>query len=89
MKKSQKEIVLELLKQRGEKGVHSYEGYKMYIPRIAAIINKLKKEGYNIFTRKDDGRFAPNGRNGVIYILEQNKSFDEPYCKNCFWGDLE
>lgn len=74
MKKSQKEIVLELLQQRGEKGVHSYEGYKMYIPRIAAIINTLKKEGYNIFTRPDDGRFAPHGKNGVIYILEKGQN---------------
>lgn len=74
MKKSQKEIVLELLQQRGDKGVHSYEGYQMYIPRIAAVILILKKEGYNIFTKPDDGRFAPHGKNGVIYILEQTKN---------------
>lgn len=74
MKKSQKQVVLDLLRKRGDRGVHSYEGYQMYIPRIAAVINTLKKEGYNIFTKPDDGRFAPHGKNGVIYILEESQN---------------
>lgn len=72
-KKSQRDIVLDLLRERGERGVHSYEGYRMFIPRIAAIIHSLKKEGFDITAKPDDGRFSPHGKNGVIYILQENE----------------
>lgn len=68
---SQKDKILELLRERGMRGVHSYEGYQMFMPRIAAVINILKKEGHNITAKPDDGRFAPHGKHGVIYVLQE------------------
>ena len=56
--KSQKERVLEQLKKRGDRGLHSFWGYKNYIPRLGAIIFNLKREGWNIVSKdnkKDNG----------------------------------
>ena len=69
---SQREKILKLLKERGHYGVHSYEGYRNYMPRIAAVINTLKKEGYNIQSLPDDGRWGNAGRHGCIYVLIQD-----------------
>ncbi|HEX5591995.1 MAG TPA: helix-turn-helix domain-containing protein [Solirubrobacterales bacterium] len=45
---SQKQKILRLLQERGERGVHSFEFYEMRMPRGAAAICDLRKEGHNI-----------------------------------------
>lgn len=45
---SQKTTILRLLEERGETGVHSFEFYEMRMPRGAAAICALKKEGHAI-----------------------------------------
>lgn len=60
---TQKEIVLQELKKAGEQGVHSFWGYKNYIPRLGSIICKLKHEGYFIVSLRDK-----HGR-GTTYTL--------------------
>jgi hypothetical protein len=55
---TQRERVLEALRQAGENGLHSFWGYQNYIPRLGAIIFDLKKMGYEIkslHNKKDSG----------------------------------
>jgi len=60
---TQKEKILKLLEERKYKGLSSFEGYRMFVPRIAARIVDLKEDGAEIRTRPD-----ANNR-GVIYYL--------------------
>jgi hypothetical protein len=45
---SQKSRILRLLEERGDKGLHSFEFYEMRMPRGAAAICDLRKEGHAI-----------------------------------------
>lgn len=64
MKKSQEKKILELLQKAGERGVHSFDLYQMYMPRFAVRINELRNKGYKIESKREG--------NGVVYILENN-----------------
>lgn len=59
---SQKETTLKWLEARGLVGVNSFEGYKVGMPRLAARINDLRKDGYNI-------KSIQLKKNEVKYIL--------------------
>lgn len=47
-KPTQREVVLEMLEKRGERGVHSFEFIQVQIPRVAARVCELRAEGYEI-----------------------------------------
>jgi hypothetical protein len=50
---SQRAKILQLLERRGEQGVHSFEFYEMHMPRAAAVICQLRKEGYAIESERE------------------------------------
>tara|TARA_Y100001973_G_C5209214_1_gene344231 strand:- start:16409 stop:16708 length:300 start_codon:yes stop_codon:yes gene_type:complete len=61
-KKSQKEKVLEHLKKNNQ--ITSMEAFELYkITRVGAVIDTLRKEGYDIETRR------PKTGNYGIYVL--------------------
>lgn len=63
--KSQRERVLSALRKRTKVGLNSFWGYKNFVPRLAAIIFNLKRDGYSI-TSKDN-------RNGsCTYFLKED-----------------
>lgn len=58
-KKSQKDIVWELLLERGPEGATAHEFiYKHGITRSAAIVHLLRKAGHDIRTRIDKAGFT-------------------------------
>lgn len=64
--KPQKQIVLEMLEERGERGVHSFEFIQARIPRVAARVCELRSEGKEI----ESVREALHGAaEGVRYVL--------------------
>ena len=66
---TQKERVLKLLRERGSRGVRSFEFYEMRIPRGAARINDLKEEGYKITSGSID-----NGNERLYKLIEKKQS---------------
>jgi helix-turn-helix protein len=65
-KKTQKEIVLEMLEVGGSEGVHSFEFIQARVPRVAARIHELRAEGYQI----ESEHAVFNGTaEGVRYML--------------------
>lgn len=67
---TQKTKILQLLEERGDQGVHSFEFYEMRMPRGAAAIHSLKREGHAIEsvheTYKDQAE-------GVRYFLRTDQ----------------
>lgn len=76
MKTSQRERVLSWLRRRGQRGVHSFELVKDGMPRAAAVVHKLREEGYII----DSPRETFNGgeSKGVRYILVSEPHIPAP-----------
>lgn len=66
---TQKERVLKLLRERGSRGVRSFEFYEMRIPRGAARINDLKEEGYKITSESID-----NGNERLYKLIEKKQT---------------
>lgn len=63
-KRTQKDVIRELLRERGQTGVSAHEAtYQLGITRLAAIIHDLKKEGLNIRAKVEKGMQAR-------YVLE-------------------
>lgn len=59
MSRTQKQIVLDLLIQRGETGVSAREAiYDLHITRLAAIVFDLKQDGYAIRSEQKKGETA-------------------------------
>jgi hypothetical protein len=46
--KPQRQVVLEILEERGDKGAHSFEFIQARIPRVAARVCELRADGYRI-----------------------------------------
>jgi len=67
---SQKTTILRLLEERGDKGVHSFEFYEMRMPRGAAAIHALKKEGHPI---EAEHEARADGAEGVRYFLRSDQ----------------
>lgn len=67
MKTSQRERVLAWLRRRGKQGVHSFELVADGMPRAAAVVHRLREDGFII----DSPRESFNGgeSKGVRYIL--------------------
>jgi hypothetical protein len=63
---TQRQRILELLNERGPRGLHSFELYAKGMPRGAAVIDVLRKEGYDIGSTAE--RFH-GGAKGVRYTL--------------------
>jgi hypothetical protein len=63
---SQHDRILQWLEERGQQGVHSFEFYEARMPRGAAVIDVLKKEGHAITAERE--RFRGEA-NGVRYVL--------------------
>jgi hypothetical protein len=66
---SQKDRVLEMLRQAGTRGVHSFEFYEARLPRAAARILELRAEGHKIAAVRELFRGESNG---VRYRLVEN-----------------
>lgn len=63
---SQREKILGWLERRGEEGVHSFELYEARMPRAAAVICQLRKDGYAIESEAEPFRGEAKG---VRYYL--------------------
>jgi len=63
---SQRAKILDWLQQRGDEGVHSFELYEARMPRAAAVICQLRKDGYAI--ESEPCPFRGEAR-GVRYFL--------------------
>lgn len=63
---SQRERILTLLRERGGTGVHSFEFYELRMPRGAAVIHALRKDGLDITSRHE--RYCGEA-DGVRYVL--------------------
>ncbi len=64
MNESQCDRLLIMLRHRGRDGITPYEALRwMDLYRISAVVNKLKRRGYNIVNIKRDGGYAR-------YVLE-------------------
>lgn len=68
-RRTQKQIVLDLMIERGERGMSAYEAiYDLHITRLAAIIFDLRQDGYQIRMEQPKGETAryylmkPSGR---------------------------
>lgn len=70
--------ILEILKERGEKGVHSFELIKLVSPRCSARILDLKNQGYSITSVFE----KMNGSLGVRYFLQESPSQDKKNNQN-------
>lgn len=69
---SQRDRILEMLEHAGERGVHSFEFYEQRMPRGAAAICDLRKEGHLIESRPE--RYKGDAQ-GVRYILRSERLF--------------
>lgn len=72
---SQRDRILEMLEDAGERGVHSFEFYEQRMPRGAAVIHELKKEGHLIEARPE--RYQGDAQ-GVRYFLRSDSLFAAP-----------
>lgn len=63
---SQRARILKWLEERGSDGVHSFELIEAHMPRGAAVICALKKEGYAIESERQPFHGEANG---VRYFL--------------------
>lgn len=66
--KTQKERVMELLENRGQEGIHSFEIIRQISHKAPARICELRKEGYNITSKTE----KLGDSYGVRYTLEEN-----------------
>lgn len=60
---TQQQDILQLLKERKYKGIHSFERASFYMLQMPVRIKELKKQGVDIRTRRCDSN------RGVIYYL--------------------
>ena len=72
---TQHDRVLEMLTERGEQGVHSFEFYELRMPRAAAVVCALKKEGHPIESVPEKYRGEAKG---VRYYLRPTTLFGLP-----------
>jgi len=70
---SQKQRILQMLEEAGERGVEGNEFYRACLPRFAARIKELRDQGYDISTRRIGG-------NHFVYTLRQSAKSGGP-CK--------
>ena len=63
---TRRELVLRILKEAGEDGVHSFEFYEAGMPRAAARIGELRDAGYTITSTHERYR---GDAEGVRYRL--------------------
>jgi hypothetical protein len=63
---SQRDRILQWLEERGPRGVHSFEFYEARMPRGAAAIDVLRKEGHVIESLNE--RYQGEAK-GVRYVL--------------------
>ena len=65
-KLTQRDQVLLILQEAGERGVHSFEFLQGYLPRVAARVNELRNMGHTITSTREkfQGKAA-----GVRYTL--------------------
>jgi hypothetical protein len=64
--KTQRQVVLEMLENRGAEGVHSFEFIQARIPRVAARVCELRAEGHSIDSEPEALHGAAKG---VRYTL--------------------
>jgi ribosomal protein L32 len=80
MSRTQKQIVLDLLAERGERGMSAREAiYDLRITRLAAVIFDLRQEGYSIRSETKKGETAR-------YFLEagsRQHAKNVRHCGNC------
>jgi hypothetical protein len=69
--KTQRQIVLEMLEERGDRGLHSFEFIQARIPRVAARVCELRAEGYSIESEREALHGAADG---VRYRLNVGSS---------------
>jgi len=72
---TQHDRILQLLTDRGEQGVHSFEFYEMRMPRAAAVVCALKKEGHAIEAVRETYKGEAQG---VRYFLRSQTLFGLP-----------
>lgn len=66
-KLTQKEIVLKMLEEAGDKGVHSFQFMQLQLPRVAARVCELRAEGYEISSEHE---LLHGSATGVRYRLQ-------------------
>lgn len=72
---SQKTRILTWLEERGEKGVHSFELYQARMPRGAAAVCDLRKEGHAIESVRETYQGEAEG---VRYVLRSDELIAKP-----------
>jgi hypothetical protein len=55
-----------MLGDAGAEGVHSFQFVEAYMPRVAAVIHKLREDGYDITSTRETWRGKSKG---VRYVL--------------------
>lgn len=68
---TQRERVLAMLTEAGPAGVHSFVFFEERMPRAAAVVHKLRQDGYDIVSRTETLR---GGAKGVRYFLRGRAS---------------
>lgn len=63
---TQRQRVLHLLREAGDRGVHSFEMIQLGIPRVAARVHELQQDGHTI--RSERSRFQGTAE-GSRYTL--------------------
>jgi Helix-turn-helix domain len=72
--KTQRQIVLEMLEEAGDRGLHSFEFIQARIPRVAARVCELRSEGWGIESERE----ALHGSaEGVRYVLNLGVESDD------------
>lgn len=66
-KPTQKEIVLHMLEEAGDKGVHSFQFMQLQLPRVAARVCELRAEGHEISSEHE---LLHGSATGVRYRLQ-------------------
>lgn len=75
MKTSQRERILSWLRERGNRGVHSFELVEAHMPRGADAILRLRRAGYEIESRRESFRGEAKG---VRYVLVREPDGSAP-----------
>lgn len=74
-KPTQKEIVLKMLEEAGDKGIHSFQFMQIQLPRVAARICELRAEGYEISSEHE---LLYGSATGVRYRLQGGDARERP-----------
>lgn len=65
-KPTQKEIVLKMLEEAGDRGIHSFQFMQIQLPRVAARVCELRAEGHEITSEHE---LLHGSATGVRYKL--------------------